>query len=118
MCADQPAVREHANIAGASSGGTPATSSTTDAQYSTRVHRLLIQLPAPLEDEALGGGLSLEHLVARHRRCVRSARRLGDDRERRRREPAEILLRLLVVDVDELAELPLAAERGKARLEV
>ena len=26
MCADQPAVREHANIAGARAGGTPAAS--------------------------------------------------------------------------------------------
>ena len=37
MCADQPAVREQANIAGASSGGIPATSSTTADQNSTLV---------------------------------------------------------------------------------
>src|SRR4029079_1256512 len=59
-----------------------------------------------------------EHRLARHRRCVRAARRLRDDRERCRGEPAEILFRLLVVDVDELAELPLTAERREARLEV
>src|SRR6266516_4834952 len=33
-------------------------------------------------------------------------------------EPAQVLLRLLVVDVDELAELPLAAEDGERRLQV
>ncbi len=50
----------------------------------------------------------------------RSAPRAGlrDDRERRGRQPAEILLRVLVVDVDELAELPPAAEDGEHRLEV
>src|SRR5690242_5513781 len=41
MCALQPAVREHANIAGASDGGTSATSSTTADQYSTFVHEWL-----------------------------------------------------------------------------
>jgi len=41
MCADQPAVREHANIAGASCGGTSATSRTTADQYSTFVHEWL-----------------------------------------------------------------------------
>jgi hypothetical protein len=35
MCADQPAVREHANIAGARFGGTSATSSTIADQSST-----------------------------------------------------------------------------------
>src|SRR4051794_35755979 len=38
-CADQPAVLEHANIAGASDGGTSATSSTTADQNSTFVAR-------------------------------------------------------------------------------
>ena len=38
MCALQPAVREHANMAGASAGGTSATSRTTADQYSTFVH--------------------------------------------------------------------------------
>src|SRR3954454_24438579 len=41
MCALQPAVREQANIAGASGGGTWATSSTTADQYSTFVHEWL-----------------------------------------------------------------------------
>src|SRR5205814_2488460 len=41
MCADQPAVREHANIAGARDGGTSATSRTTADQYSTFVHEWL-----------------------------------------------------------------------------
>ena len=58
------------------------------------------------------------HLLLRHRRLVRAARRLRDDRERRGGEPPQILLRLLVVDVDELAELPLAAEAGERRLEL
>ena len=249
MCADQPAVREHANIAGASCGGTPATSRTTADQYSTFVHewlglffaiascatcssssatvdarrpellrdaledararilgavdamaeahdplaaaervgdpllrvarlgdrvehrqhargraavqrareradrrrergagvgsgrgddprregrrvetvlggadpvrvdrlrRLLVQLAAPLEDEPLGGGLPCGDGLRGDGRQIGAARGLGDDRERGRREPAEILLRLLVVDVDELAELPLAAERREA----
>ena len=39
MWADQPAVREHANIAGASRGGTSAMSSTTADQNSTFVAR-------------------------------------------------------------------------------
>src|SRR5437660_8456316 len=38
MCADHPAVREHANIAGARFGGTSATSSTTADQNSTFVY--------------------------------------------------------------------------------
>jgi hypothetical protein len=38
MCADQPAVREHANIAGASDGGISATSSTIADQNSTFVY--------------------------------------------------------------------------------
>ena len=37
-CADQPAVREHANIAGASGGGISATSSTIADQNSTFVY--------------------------------------------------------------------------------
>jgi hypothetical protein len=51
-------------------------------------------------------------------RQIGPARRLRDDGEGGRREPAQILLRLLVVDVDELAELPLTAQRCEGRLEV
>ena len=46
------------------------------------------------------------------------ARRLRDDRERRGREPREIVARVFGADVDELAQAPLGAERGEAGLEI
>ena len=49
---------------------------------------------------------------------VGDAGRPGDDRHHLRREPAEILARLLVGDLVQLAELPLAGEPRRLRLEV
>src|SRR5439155_491506 len=49
---------------------------------------------------------------------ARAARGLRDDRQRDRGQAAEVLLRLVVVDVDQLAELPLAAEARERGLQV
>src|SRR5437763_8958252 len=47
-----------------------------------------------------------------------ASRGLRDDRQRGGREASQIFLRLVVVDVDQLSELPPAAERRECRLEV
>ena len=47
-----------------------------------------------------------------------AARRLRDDRERRRREPREVVARLLGLDVDELLQAPLRPERRERGLQV
>src|SRR5581483_1236367 len=83
-----------------------------------RLRMALVDLAAPGEQEALSRGPALEHGRLRHRRQVGAARRLRDDRERGGREAAQVLPRLVVVDVDQLPELPRAAERGERRLQV
>src|SRR5579862_4543747 len=83
-----------------------------------RLRRLLVRLASPCEQEALRGRPAGEHRLLRHGRTLGAPSRLRDDRERSRGEPPEILLRLLVVDVDQLAELPLPAEDGEHRLQV
>ena len=85
-----------------------------------RPHVRRVGLPAPLEQEALGGGLAGldDGAVDRRRVPVRDARRLRDDVERRRRQAPQVFGRLLVRDVDQLAELPLGRQRGKRRLQV
>ena len=54
----------------------------------------------------------------RRRLAVRDASGLRGDRDHRRRHAPQILLRLLVRDVDELLELPVAGEPGGLRLQV
>ena len=46
------------------------------------------------------------------------ARRLGDERERHHRGAREVVARLLVGDVDQLAEAPLGREHRERRLHV
>src|SRR4051794_2047005 len=83
-----------------------------------RARMLLVHLAPPREEEALGRSLACHDRVLGHRRQVGAARRLRDDRERRSREAAEVLLRPVVVDVDELAEIPAAAQARERRLQV
>ena len=88
-----------------------------------RVDRLdvpRVGLAAPAEQEPLGGGLALRDDVVRRpaRVAVGDARRAGDDRHHLRREPPEVVARLLVGDLVELAELPLAGEARGLGLEV
>ena len=79
-----------------------------------------IGLAAPAEEELLGRGLALGDDLVRHGigLAVGDARRAGDDRHHLRREPAEVLARLLVGDLVQLAELPLAGQPRRLGLEV
>ena len=68
-----------------------------------------VGLAAPADQELRGRVLALRDLGVRHRAAAVAARRLRDDRERRRREPGQIVARLLGVDVDELLRAPTSA---------
>ena len=85
-----------------------------------RLHVPRVGLAAPAEQELLGGGLPAgDHLVGnRVGVAVGQARRAGDDRHHLRREPAEVVARLLVGDLVQLAELPGAREACRLGLEV
>ena len=85
-----------------------------------RLDVLRVGLPAPAEQELLGGGLALGDDVLRHAvgLAVRDAGRLGDDRDHLRREPGEVVARLLRRDVDELLQRPLAREPRRLGLQV
>jgi hypothetical protein len=76
-----------------------------------RAHVTLVGLAAPAQEEAFGRRLALGDAVIGHPRLP-AARGLSDEREHRRREAGEIVARLLVVDVDQLAEPP---PTGKSR---
>ena len=78
----------------------------------------LVHFAAPGEQEALGRRLPFHHDGLRHGRLVGAARRLRDDREGGRRQATQVLLRLLFVDIDQLTELPPAAERRERGLQV
>ena len=71
-----------------------------------RLRVRLVHLAAPGEQEALGRGPAAQDLVLRHRRQVGAARRLRHDRERGGGEAPQVLLRLLVAGVDQLAQAP------------
>ena len=79
-----------------------------------------VGLAAPAQQELLGRRLPLRDDVVRNRLrvTVRDAGRAGDDRHHLRREAAEVLARLLVGDLVQLAELPHAREPRRLRLEV
>ena len=85
-----------------------------------RLHVPRIGLAAPAQEELLRRGRALrDDLVGNDvRATVRDAGRAGDDRHHLGREPAEILARLLVGDLVELAEAPLAREARRLGLEV
>ena len=59
--------------------------------------------PRQRDQELLGGAVAVVELRLGHRGPIAAARRLGDERERRRRGPREVPAGLLVVDVDQLA---------------
>src|SRR5205823_14432093 len=101
-------------------GGVQPVLRRTDPVGVDRLYVRRVGLAAPLEQEALGGGLpGLDGGAVDGRRVpVRDARRLRDDVERRGRQAPQILRRLLVGDVDQLAELPLRRQRGQRRLQV
>ena len=76
-----------------------------------------VGLAAPTDQELRCGVLTLLDLRLGHGGLV-PASRLSDDRERRRREPSQVVSGLLVVDVDELLHAPLRAERREGGLKV
>ena len=73
-----------------------------------RAHSLRVGLPAPLEQEPVGGCLSLRDDLRRNGVGfpTREACRAGDDAHHLRREPAKVLAGLLVGDLVQLAEPP------------
>ena len=88
-----------------------------------RVDRLdvtRVGLASPAKEELLRRGLpACDDLVRNGVGLpVGEPGRAGDDGHHLRREPAEILARLLVGDLVELAELPLAGKPRRLRLEV
>ena len=85
-----------------------------------RLDVLRVCLSPPLEQEPLRGRLALgdDRGVDAIGVPVGEARGLRADRDHRGREPAQVLLRLVVRDVDQLLEPPLAAEARGDRLEV
>ena len=85
-----------------------------------RLHVPGVGLAAPAEEELLGGGLPLRDDVVRDAVVVAvgESSRARDDPHHLRREPAEVLARLLVGDLVELAELPVAREPRRLGLEV
>ena len=74
-----------------------------------------VGLAAPADQEALGDRGGLVHLGLRDRRPAHAARRLRHERQRHHRDAGEVLARLLVGDVDQLAEPPLRARASRAR---
>ena len=61
---------------------------------------------------------ALVDLALRNRRLAGSARGLGDEGERHHGRPREVVARLLVGDVDQLAEAPLGREHRERGLHV
>ena len=92
--------------------------SAAETQYVVdRGHVPGIGLASPAEKELLGRRLAgVDDRVGDA--LVGPSRRLGDDRDHRRREPGQVVARLLVRDVDQLAELPLRRKVGRRALEV
>ncbi len=77
-----------------------------------------VGLPAPADQELRRGILAGVHVAFRDRGHVTAARRLGDERERSRGDPREVVAGLVDPDVDELAEAQLRPERREPRLQV
>ncbi len=77
-----------------------------------------VGLAAPADQEALGDRRALVDLALRHRRLAGLARGLRDERQRHHRGAREVVARLLVGDVDQLAEAPLRREHRERRLHV
>jgi hypothetical protein len=82
-----------------------------------RVRVVLVDLASPRQEKSLRSGPPLHHRLLRHRLLVAPGR-LCHERERGGRQPAEILLRLVVIDVDQLLQAPASAEHGEPRLEI
>ena len=78
-----------------------------------------VGLAAPAQQKPLGGGLALRDDIVRRRVApIGLGRRAGDDLHHLRREPSEILARLLVGDLVQLAEAPDAGQPRRLRLQV
>ena len=67
----------------------------------------------PADEEGLGRRLRLVDQALRHRRTIGPAGRLGDEREHRRADPADVRPGLRGVDVEERAQPPGRGERGR-----
>ena len=84
-----------------------------------RLDVIRVGLPAPAKKELLGRRLASRHDVVRRRLAAfREGGRARHDPHHLRGQPAEVGARLLVVDVDELLELPLAREMRDLGLEI
>ena len=85
-----------------------------------RLHVARVGLATPAEEELLGGRLPLRDDVVRDRIGVpvREPRRARDDPHHLRGEPREVVARLLVGDLVQLAELPLPRQPRRLGLEV
>src|SRR6266550_3315984 len=85
-----------------------------------RLHMTRVGLTTPPEQKLLRGSLATRnHIVGDDvRLSVGETRGTRDDRHHLRRQPAEILARLLVGDLVQLAELPFAGEPRRLGLEV
>src|SRR6266550_4808268 len=85
-----------------------------------RLHMTRVGLTTPPEQKLLRGSLATpNHIVGDDvRLSVGETRGTRDDRHHLRRQPAEILARLLVGDLVQLAELPFAGEPRRLGLEV
>jgi len=78
-----------------------------------------IRFATPAEQELLCGAIALrDHVVPGGLAPVVDGRRAGDDRHHLRRETAEVVARLVVVDVHQLGELPDAREARGLGLEI
>src|SRR6266576_939166 len=85
-----------------------------------RLHMTRVGLTTPPEQKLLRGSLATpNHIVGDDvRLSVGETRGTRDDRHHLRRQPAEILARLLVGDLVQLAELPFAGKPRRLGLEV
>ena len=120
--------RERGGAVGAGRGGDPGDErrgvepvlAGADPVRVERLHVLRVGLAPPLEEEALGGRLTLGDRLRRDPVVVPigDSRRLGGDRDELGREAAQILARLVVRDVDQLLDAPLGAEPRGHGLEV
>jgi hypothetical protein len=78
-----------------------------------------VGLAAPAEQELLGGRLALCHdVVGRRLAAVGHGGGARHDLHHQRRQPAEVLARLLVPDLVQLPELPLARQARRLGLQV
>ena len=100
---------------GGEGGGVHAVLGRADPVGVERLHVPRVGLAAPADEEGLGRGLRLVHQALRHGRPIGAAGRLGDEREHRRADPADVRPGLLRVDVEQRAQPPGGGEGGRRR---